>query len=1405
MAMTSRAKKRLALALVVVVLGGGALPGAYLLRRSQKAQSIESALEEGLGAYNDGDHTTAVKRLRYYVSSKRFNDEANLALARSLMVAAGENETFLLQAIDHALRVRETDHLLEAREMVLDAYARAGRLSESLQAADQVLSIDSAHYNALSARAAVLVSLRRWDDALEAARILREEYPGDLDAQSMWFHTVMSLPANRRPSERELRAQMEQVYQDHADDVRFGLLRFDFLLQLNLVDESVTALHESLRGARLDSLSPTQLRHWSIPIHRIANLARENNLRELARAARARFLDLALASPDLARHAELERAIGAWMDGRPADAFSAFESAASPADTASTEALGWAMLIGIDDPSIEAELERRASAEARYWLELAHASALIDAGEFREAETVLGALSDNAGLRWLVHFVRGQARMRLGDPLAAADAFERSIVESPRGPAYVAAGRLGEALFDAGMYRRSLEVTTDAVALAGDGRVSEMLPKSVGILAGAGLLSREFSQEIIDSLSSNLNQDDASIRGMPHVVSMYIALNREDLAKQIAARTIDRAEEADAGTLAEIARLMMTVDAGIAQDLLDLAMTKDTEHPSVLLAQATHAAVDGSVPEGLAILDQALTTASEPTLANLDAARDRYLARFLPDVFEAEVIERANAATANAQAQLAALSTSALWTDQAACRAVIDRLQTILGEDGLAWRPHEARWILSFAPDQSSRVRTDVLAPLLTRQSPDPRVLLLAAEGAMREAQNPELSSQAARLRLNEAANLYERTSASAQVLPAITLRSIRNLQQLGRFEEADARLRALATDATFSYAERAEVATLFERRGLFAEAAEALAAIAGPDRNPTLQGQIARLWSRAGRMSRARDAYARAVSDPSASWTIVVDAAAFHDAIGEPARSQALLASLEQRLPPDDAALARAEFLSRIGKPADAERILSELAPKAPRFATRLAEFHARNGRNEAFDNTLQDALTRFPDDPALIDLRNQREQLALGLKSDMSPDAAAVAELLQEHEREPIPPAQLVAELRAILARYPTSAHASVQLVRVLRADGRLSEALSEARQLVSRAAADPAATQLAAVVAIEAGDLPSALVFAREWRRRSTPRTAPADRLIAGLQLDLAQAQDALPWASANRERAEAIALNAGPPDTGEAPPEIAQVVQILVATDRLAESQAILDRLVAADPGWAIVSLDWIPASRASPEARRAWIAWAERSFEPSPEDAKVLARHWYAAAAQSSASEDFRRVVELLSTFSENELDAPDCARLAASYSNLGELHAAARWYDSSIAKSSGEPDPLILNNAVYVDYQLGQLDDQSLARIETAIALLAKLPHDNGTMVSLLDTKGLVELGLDRPADALASYQRAFDLPLSEPKADLWVGQAQALLALGRTEEARATLNALPVNVIRPQLQARIEKIREQF
>ncbi len=1433
MGMSSRAKKRLILLLTVVVLAGIALPGAYMLRRAQKQASIEQALEEGLAAHEAGNHAEAVRKLKYFVSNRRNNGEAYLALARSLSAMPTDSSRPLLEAAEYAkAAAARLEGAVEPRELVLDLYAKVGRINEALIAAREVLRADPTNYKALALQTRMLITLRQWETderrgimgAKEAADRLVAAYPDDPDAQIMWFTTRLASPSTREGERPEDLIEKARTLAQRDDDIRYTVIAAWVLERQDAPDEAANLLASRVvellkTPSAIETLTPATLEATVDAIQGLSVVSAEH--REKLRQARERLLEAASRAPATAETASLILAREAWKNARTDEARHWARSALKASTLSSDAALGWALWT--DDGTMRDELvERltnRKTPAGDFYLALDEARSLLRDARFDEIESVLAPQIEQGPEPWLALYMLGRARLARGDTLGAIEAFESAIdsQHAPAGPWFAAVNALAETLALAGRYADAFEFAKLSLRFPDRAGTPGALLTSAWVLARSDALSprdRDVLRRQADAWARNANSSD-----WERSLAVRIAVMLDDRPRAVnAARRLLDGEDADA--LAEAARVLAGVDAELARLLVERARSLAEDSPAVVHAHATLLAHEQSPAAGIAALENALSSADEASRAEFDRLRRAFLAEFSPTDLEDDLIRRAQEHPTDAQAQLAALEAPSLWRDRDLSRQTIDRLRAALGDDAPTWRPYEARWILMFAPNRADQV-AELLQPLLAEPEPDQRVLVLAAEGCLarldhlRRNDAPDLR-EITRLR-NEAIELYERASAMTSTDATIALRIAEALLQFGRVEEAAARLDAIRRMRSLTRDQRDSLARLLADLGRFADAADVFAEDLPADDAPR-QTALARLLARAGDMQGALAAADRAANDADLDPRDLLELAVLYHRGGRDGDAERLLARIEDVNDNLAARRLRADYLERTGRFDEARAMLEELAAgTSPEDAIRLATFHVRRGDPTLAAKVVARALRTSPDD---ADLRRLSDQLAVVVQKDRAvldavdpdswtdsvpPDIRAIAGLLRDQIDGRITPQQALERLQNLAAVYPDSFTIQRELTRELMRQGRLDEALQSARRTAIAMPASSEAAELATQAAVAAGELQDALSLAQEWRRRSRPETDRPDAVIAALHYQLNQIPDALAWAHRVLER---IA-------SGEMQSDLGLLVQILLAAgetrdawelvqehepDTLIESLAWLEGEIARTGGGLMPpnDEDWTPYE--------AWLTAIERAIPKRPERerhelTRRLARAWHGAAIASRQSAHFQRVMDILASVPENTLDARECAILATCSAELGDFAAAERWYRASLTL---EPDnPLILNNLAYLHVRRGTATAESLTLIDRAIEIADRLSLPATARASLLDTKAHVLLALDRPQDALQVVDAIEDLPLPAISPNTLLAKVDALMRLGREQEARRILDAIDRARLSSDAQRRLASIED--
>jgi len=1414
MGMSSRAKKRLILLLVFVVIAGVALPGAYLLRRSQKQKSIELALVEGLAAHEAGDHAEAVRRLKYYVGNRRNNGEAYLALARSLSSLPTDSARPILEAAEYAkAAAARLEGELEPRELVLDLYAKVGRINEALIAAREVLKVDPTNYKALALRTRMLITLRKWESdagqgimgAKEAADRLVDAYPDDPDAQIMWFTTRLASPSNRegeRPEDLVERA-LELAQRD--DDIRYAVIGAWVLERQDRPREAADLLASRVvelldSPTSLDSLTPATLEATIDAIQGLSIGAPES--RSKLRDARERLLAAASRVPATAETASLILAREAWKNGKIEEARRWARAALESSSLSSDAALGWALLT--DDGDLQKDLverlQTRGTPAAEFYLSIHRAEQLAREGRFDDLESTLAPQIEEGPEPWLALYTLGRARLARGDTLGAIEAFEASIdpEHAPSGPWFAAVSALAETLAQAGRYEDAFEYAKLSLLFPDRSGTPGALLTSAWVLARSDALTprdRDLLRQQADAWAQSPDSSD-----WERSMAVRIAVMLNDPTRAInAARRLLEGDNGDA--LAEAARVLAGVDTNLARTLVDRALELEGNTPTTIYANAVVLAKEQSPSAGAAIIDKAIADADGETRSELERLRRAFLAEYLPEDLEADLIRLAEESPADARAQLAALEAPSLWRDRDLSRRTIDRLRSALGDDAPTWRPYEARWILMFEPERAGEI-AELLQPLLDEPEPDQRVLVLAAEGRLAELEHLRESAAPdqqtiARLR-DEAIQLYERASAMTSTDATLALRIAEALQRFGRIEEAGARLDAIRRMRSLTRDQRDLLAQLMVNQGRFADAARVFSEDLAEDDAPRW-ARLANLRARAGDMDGAIEAADHAARNDDLAPHDLLELAVLYHRAGRRADAEHLLARAGD---PGDllARRLRADYLERIGEVNEARELLEELAAgDSPEDAIRLATFHVRHGDPTLAAKVVARALRVSPDNETLQRLG---DQLAVVVQEDRAvldavdperwadtvpPDIRAVAAVLRDQIDGRITPQQALDRLQNLTKIYPDSFTVWRETTRELLRQGHSDEALRVARRTALAMPASADAAELATQAAIASGNLRDALSLAQEWRSRSQPQTEQADAIIAALHYQLNEIPDAMQWANNVLEH---IA-------DGKQPENLGLVVQILVAAGRAGEAWQLLQ---SRDPEMILQSLAWLegeiartggglmPTQDQDWSAYEQWLDTIHSAIQERPDDeqehlTRRLARVWHGAAIASRQSDHFRRVIDLLQDVPPDALDARECAVLATCHAELGDFAAADRWYRASLAIDP--ENPLILNNLAYLQVRQGTAGEESLALIDRAIGIADRLALPATAMASLLDTKAHILLAMDRPQDALAVIEQVEDLPLPNVSSNTLLGKADALRRLGREQEARKVLQTV--------------------
>src|SRR5690606_18713752 len=177
MAMSRRAKKRVAILIVAVAGLAVAVGSAAALRKAGRARANERARVEGIEAFERGDYATATDRLGRYVNTNRHDGEMVLKFVEARRRSQQVNARHLTTAESFAkLAVERLPGEVRPLESLLEIYGEMGFFTEYLETAERILAIDPEHEDALIARVAGLAAQGEVSKAIDAAKRMAEAH-----------------------------------------------------------------------------------------------------------------------------------------------------------------------------------------------------------------------------------------------------------------------------------------------------------------------------------------------------------------------------------------------------------------------------------------------------------------------------------------------------------------------------------------------------------------------------------------------------------------------------------------------------------------------------------------------------------------------------------------------------------------------------------------------------------------------------------------------------------------------------------------------------------------------------------------------------------------------------------------------------------------------------------------------------------------------------------------------------------------------------------------------------------------------------------------------------------------------------------------------------------------------------
>lgn len=249
MPLSRRARRRLILvSVLVVLLAAGAVGTRYALRWRQ-AQALERARVDGLAASRAGEHERAITLLASVFRAQREDHEVIFALATSRLASPLEDDTHLGSAaalFARAAELRSDD--VESRRQLVEIYPKLGFLREAMDAADEVLAVDPDDSKSRETRIQILASLGRWSEAVDECESMIAKRP---DAPT-WRRLQLSMALASGATPGEVLALTEQWPEDPTGDGLNDLLKATLLQLAGRADEAEPLVTAAIQKGAAD-------------------------------------------------------------------------------------------------------------------------------------------------------------------------------------------------------------------------------------------------------------------------------------------------------------------------------------------------------------------------------------------------------------------------------------------------------------------------------------------------------------------------------------------------------------------------------------------------------------------------------------------------------------------------------------------------------------------------------------------------------------------------------------------------------------------------------------------------------------------------------------------------------------------------------------------------------------------------------------------------------------------------------------------------------------------------------------------------------------------------------------------------------------------------------------------------
>ncbi len=1405
MSMRPKTKRRLILAVTILLALGVGAGALYWYLDQQLQVKIQANRTSGVAAYERGDWPAALDQLGKYIT-KRDNDAEALLMYGKARAAledpSGKHLTESLAVYKRYLAMKPRD--TEVQRLLLETYGALDYNAEAVALADQLLEKDPKDVVALKAKATALLRLKKPEEALKVCQQWNAQDPLDLDGQRMTFAAMLQ---SKKPASAAIE-RAEQQRAAHPDDPRFEVLTayaYIYAYQMEGDPAQVTKADEWM--AKAASRNPTD----PVVVSRLTELF----------DLRGRYED----SEKVLKNAVAERADAPkllamlcqrlWQGGRFAEVVQRLSDvkAGDPkadAHLLALKALSLEQLDKADEaaPIADALESRKSDESARAWGTALKArfdrtlSAKQAIGRFQAA---LSRDRNNP----IIWSMLGDRYASLNESELALDAWGRGVQLSPtwtqpriaRVRLLTQMGRADVALKEAEeVFRAAPKSVSAAVAYAVAKWAS--LQAAPAPVTAEQRRAREDEARKIESLTEEIQKAIPNEpESLPLLVQIKAKIGSPEAAKALIRQSLNNAQRPPGPELAaRLVAVSKVEKLGMEDEILNWSAEKHGLTPRLAFQKAQDLNAAGKTADGMKLLQTYASKAPGSVAWQMMVALYKELSED-PSAHDTWVA-LGEAHPRDLEVQKALNEAPSLVKDREYHRQVWQRIRDLTGDEGQDWRLGKARWLIHSPDVQKDSTEAVTVLMDLVRVSPKNTKARLLLAQALRN--------------LGSTANAIDHLKAAVEEThdPRTTLELVAMEVQEGQFGDAQKYLEQLTASPNLTPELRRRSAGFFTQMGRFEQALNILKPMEAPDAATELLR--AELMRRLGRADQAETEYDRMMSRPVVNSIQLTSAAQFYVSMGKPDKAKKALARLDElKLPAAEKQLLMAGYEERDGSKQQAEKhylAATVASPDDPATWRALAGFYLRDKQRDRAAAAIDQGLLRAPGNNELEALKVQVsmteadadiQPLIDVLAKD--PRNSAAVETLQalKQARDSKESARDTTErLKRVAESNPQFMPLQSLLVRAYVSQGRMAEATSLASRMTELFPTSPDPSKLAAGLYARTGNYDAMLAAARRWRQLTLDAPLEADLVVTealarngDLKGAAAQLQPYLEQAKTDPDNHVTV---------------INVYARLMIESGRAAEARSLLTPLLTRGSQWRIMWMQTAVGGQLDAKTAEAWLEQAQPLVKPDAADELVvLGRAWFELGGKLKDQKMLETARSALARASEIE-SAPVPLRmeamiyLAQTFEQMKRLDDAEQAYRRAIALT---PDnPIALNNLamILMTQAKGGAAKQKLTEARDMASKAVSLKPNIATFH---DTLGQACGALGDWDSAIKSYTEALNLSPNAIEsrimlADAFVRANQRDAAILQLDEIRRRQSQLS-QPLSPELQEKLKSLSE--